>query len=483
MEPHKLEEKLKTLFEDWSKEKAAVILPLAPSGSKRIYYKIEGDTKKAIGTFNPIPKENETFIYLSHHFKSKGIPVPEVYALGDNKESYIQEDLGFTTLYSFLLNRKEGAFPAHLMDLYLKVVKQLAYIQIKGKEDLDFNKCYPNATFDKQSILLDLQYFKYYGLKFADIDFDEAALEQDFRTLADFLLEAENDYFMFRDFQTRNIMIKEGEPFFIDFQGGKKGALQYDLASLLFQAKADLPFEVRIKLLEAYLEETEKLIPLDRKAFIKYYYAFVLVRCLQVFGAYGFRGIYQRKKHFLDSIPYAIKNLKWLMEEVDFQFETPTLFKATKELIASKLFKNFDKAKGANSILNVSVNSFSYKKGIPKDKSGHGGGFVFDCRFLHNPGRYEPYKELTGRDESVMNFLEQHSNIADFVNNVSLIVDKAVMNYIERSFSNLSVNFGCTGGKHRSVYMADKIAKHIASKFGVKVNLLHRERGWEKEEL
>ena len=482
MEAPLIESRLKELFETWAGEKAEMALPLAPSGSKRVYYKINGKSKTAIGSFNPIEEENKAFIYFSKHFGSKNIPVPEIYLVDEDHLFYLQEDLGFTTLYSFLLPQQE-TFPPHLLELYNKVVKHLAQMQIKGREDLDFDQCFPSPTFDKQSILLDLQYYKYYALKFAEIDFDEVALEKDFDTLASYLLEADQEFFMFRDFQTRNIMIKEGEPYFIDYQGGRKGALQYDLASLLFQAKANLPEEVREQLLEVYLQEAKKLHKIDPIAFKKYYYAYVLVRTLQVFGAYGYRGIYQRKKHFLDSIPYAVKNLTWLLDKIKFEFDAPTLFKASRALIGAKLFKVFDKSKGINSLLKVNVKSFSYKKGIPKDASGHGGGFVFDCRFLHNPGRYEPYKDLTGRDEAVINFLEQHSEINDFLNNARLIIDKAVKNYIERSFTNLSIHFGCTGGKHRSVYSADKIAKYIVEKYGVKVSLHHRERGWEIEDL
>ena len=477
-----IELELKSLFEVWAKEKCEMALPLAPSGSKRVYYKLSGQSKTLVGSYNPIVEENRAFIYFSKHFLDKGVFVPEIYKVSEDELFYLQEDLGFTTLYSFLLPRTQE-FPKHLFELYEKVVRKLAFLQIKGKEGIDFSKCYPTPVFDRNSILLDLQYFKYYAVKFADIDFDEVNLEKDFGSLADYILQCDQDFFMFRDFQTRNIMIKDGEPYFIDYQGGRKGALQYDLASLLFQAKADLPNEIRDRLLNVYLDEAEKLQALDRTRFKKYYHGFVLVRTLQVLGAYGFRGIYQRKKHFLDSIPFAIKNLRYLLEEVHFEFEAPTLFDICRKLLNSKIFKTYDKSVGENSLLQVDVKSFSYKKGIPKDQSGHGGGFVFDCRFLHNPGRYEPYKELTGRDESVINFLEQHSEISDFLHNARLIVDKAVSNYIERSFTNLSIHFGCTGGKHRSVYAADKMAKYIADKYGVKVSLLHRERGWEREEL
>ena len=481
MDATNLEKLISDLFESWANEKVETILPLAPSGSKRIYYRIQGKTKVAIGSYNDLSVENKAFVYFSKHFKAKGLPVPEIYKVDLAKNIYLQEDLGFTTLYSFLLSKQER-FPNHLKELYKKVVEQLADIQILGHKDLDYSYCFPSQQFDKQSILWDLQSFKYYFLRFNDISFDDIKLEKDFETLAEYLLGADSDFFMFRDFQTRNIMIREGRPIFIDYQGGRKGALQYDLASLLFQAKANIPAEDRKELLDHYMNEVSKKIALDKIQFVKYYYAFVLIRCLQVFGTYGYRGIFERKKHFLESIPFAINNLKWLRDHGKLEFDTKELFKVFDKIIDLEQYQLRD-SNIEKSMLTVDVKSFSYKKGIPKDKSGHGGGFVFDCRFLHNPGRYEPYKELTGRDESVINFLQQHSKMQEFLNDVFHIVDKSVDNYLERSFTNLSFHFGCTGGKHRSVYAADTLATYIKDKFGVKVRLQHRERGWAAEEF
>ncbi len=477
----KIEQLFKQLFETWAGETAELILPLAPSGSARVYYRIQGATKTAIGAHNPDSKENTAFLSFSKHFRANGLPVPEIYAEQREENIYLQEDLGFTTLYSFLLQKGEG-FPDYLVDLYKKVVEQLARIQIEGGKGLDYSVCYPRASFDKQSMLWDLNTFKYYFLKLGGIPFDEQALENDFHTLCDYLLQADSDYFMFRDFQTRNIMIRDGEPFFIDYQGGRKGALQYDLASLLFQAKANIPHDIRQQLLEHYLNAAAKLIPLDRSKFIEFYHGYILIRCIQVFGAYGYRGLHERKEHFLQSIPYAINNVRWLLQNTDFPIEIPELWSALEAITKAKKFEAFDKNKGKNSLLTVRIKSFSYKKGIPEDHSGNGGGFVFDCRFIHNPGRYEPYKQITGRDEAVINFLKQHSWMEQFIHNIFHIVDNSVENYIERSFTNLAINFGCTGGQHRSVYAADQAAKHISEKYGVKVLLEHRERGWEEEE-
>jgi hypothetical protein len=325
-------------------------------------------------------------------------------------------------------------------------------------------------------MLWDFNTFKYYFLKLAKIPFDEQALEDDMHRFSDYLLETDTENFMFRDFQTRNIMIKNGEPYFIDYQGGRKGALQYDLASLLYQSKANIPQDIREELVDHYLDTAEKLTIIDRKKFREHFYNYVLMRCIQVFGTYGFRGLYERKEYFIKSIPFAIRNVKFVLENAKPPIKIPELEKALRAVVATKAFEPFDKIKGSSSLLTVKIHSFSYKRGIPEDTSGHGEGFVFDCRFIHNPGRYEPYKKLTGRDESVINFLQHHSNITEFLNEAFRIVDKAVENYIERSFTNLAVNFGCTGGQHRSVYSADALAKHLTEKYGVKVELKHIEQ-------
>lgn len=467
-----IQQKLSALFEKNFDEAATLILPLAPSGSDRKYYRIKGKTKTVIGTHNPDRKENEAFIHFSKHFKSKDIPVPVVYGEDLDQDIYIQEDLGSTTLYSYLLEKGEG-FPNNLIAIYKRVVEELANLQIKGGEGINYDYCYPRKAFDTQSMLWDMHSFKYYFLKLAKIPFDEDLIEKDFHNFAKYLLAADSNYFLFRDFQSRNIMMKNGRPFFIDYQGGRKGALQYDLASLLWQSKAAIPHPIRKELLDHYLTQVEKLIPIDKKEFIEYYYGYVLIRCIQVLGAYGFRGLHERKDHFLSSIPYAIENLKWLLENTQLNVEIPELKKALIAITEAEQFQPFDKSIGQKSLLTVHVNSFSYKEGIPQDNSGHGGGFVFDCRFIHNPGRYQPYKKLTGRDEPVINFLKLHSEMDDFLNQVFHIVDKAVENYLERSFTNLSINFGCTGGQHRSVFSADQVTKHLEKKYGVKVVLHH----------
>jgi aminoglycoside/choline kinase family phosphotransferase len=475
-----IETALADLFEQWSGERPGLVLPLAPSGSPRIYYRLSGNGRTAIGTYNLDRKENQAFITFSKHFHAKGLPVPAIYAENLDRSVYLQEDLGATTLYSYLLQAGEQ-FPDYLVQLYKKVVEKLALLQIRGGEGLDYSDCYPRPAFDKQSMLWDFNTFKYYFLKLAKIPFDEQALEDDAHRFAEWLLTTDCSHFMFRDFQARNIMVRGGEPYFIDYQGGRRGALQYDLASLLFQAKANVPDAVRRELLDHYLDTAAALQPIDRAQFLEYFHGYVLIRSIQTFGTYGFRGLFERKEHFIKSIPFAIRNVQWILEHANFPIELPELTKALRAITETKRFEPFDKNIGAGSLLTVTINSFSYKRGVPADPSGHGGGFVFDCRSIHNPGLYEPYKKLTGRDEPVINFLKLHSNMEEFLNQVYQLVGPAIENYIERSFTNLTVNFGCTGGQHRSVYSADQLAKHIQDKYGVKVAVTHTEqelKGW-----
>ncbi len=481
MQTKQVESALAELFEKWAGKPPELMLPLAPSASPRIYYRLTAGEHSAVGAFNADRKENVAFLTFSKHFGVKNLPIPEIYAEDLDQNVYLLEDLGFTTLYSFLLEAK-GSFPEHLVKLYQKVVERLAVLQVEGGKGLDYSVCYPRAAFDKQSMFWDFNTFKYYFLKLANIPFDEQALEDDMHRFAEYLLTTDCSHFMFRDFQTRNIMVRSGEPYFIDYQGGRRGALQYDLASLLYQAKANIPQAIRRELLGHYLDSLEGHIPVDREKFTEHFYGYALMRCIQTFGTYGYRGLFERKEHFVQSIPFAIRNVSWLLENAHFPVEMPELRRCLTGVVNAKRFKPFNRTLGADSLLTVSVKSFSYKKGIPQNNSGHGGGFIFDCRSIHNPGRYEPYKRLTGRDEPVINFLQQHSHMSDFLNHVRLIVSPAVENYIERSFTNLSVHFGCTGGQHRSVYAADQLAKYVREKYGVAVELEHVEqerKGWE----
>ncbi len=447
---------------------------LPPSGSYREYIRLISPHFKAIGTWNEDVKENNAFIEFSKHFRMKGIKVPEIYEYKPLECIYLQEDLGNETLFGFLsAEREKGGFSDKIKAVYRKVVRELPKIQITAGIDLDYNFCYPRKAFDRQSMMWDLNYFKYYFLKLAKIPFNEQLLEDDFTTFTDFLLKAENHFFMFRDFQSRNIMLFHDEPWFIDYQGGRQGALQYDLASLLYDAKADIPEQVREELMEDYLDELEKIHHVNRMEFRQYFYGYVLIRMMQAMGAYGFRGFYEKKEHFLKSIPFALENLEIVLRKVNLPVELPELIKVLNSLPDSAVLKQIA---SKTTLLTIDVTSFSFKKGYPTDNSGNGGGFVFDCRSVRNPGKYDQYKSLTGKDEAVIRFFEEDDDMEEFLKPVFAIVERSVQKYTERGFTHLSVSFGCTGGQHRSVYSAERLGQYLKNKFPVRVVIHHREQ-------
>ncbi len=462
------------LFESHFNEKVEHFEMLPPSGSYREYCRLQNNKRSVIGAWNNDVNENTAFLSFTSHFRKNDLPVPEVYAVGSDLKNYLLEDLGNVTLFDFLSStREKEGFSETIISQYNKVLKVLPKIQIIAGKNIDYSVCYPRAAFDKQSMMWDLNYFKYYFLKLAKISFDEQALEDDFQTFSDYLLSADSDYFMYRDFQSRNVMLKNEEVYFIDYQGGRRGALQYDLASLLYDGKADIPQTIRQQLFEKYLSELKKYIEVDETEFTAYFNGFVLIRIMQAMGAYGFRGFYEKKEHFLKSIPFALKNLELLMEKVQLPVELPELFNVLYQLIRSEELKEIGRV--SNDLI-ITVTSFSYKSGYPNDTSGNGGGHVFDCRAINNPGRYPEFKTLTGRDLEVQEFLEHNSEIGIFMNGVKLIVDQSVKNYLERGFTRLSVSFGCTGGQHRSVYAAEKLAEHLKNNFPVNVVVNHREQ-------
>ena len=467
-------ENLKKLFKTHFKEDVKDLIPLPAHGSNREYFRLTNDNRSVIGAKNEDRLENDAFVSFSKHFHSKGFSVPEIYAEDLDQNIYLQQDLGDVTLFDYLLKTREGQkeFPVELLKTYEQVVEKLPQFQIKGGDGLDYSKSYPHHSFDRQSMMWDLNYFKYYFLKLAHIRFNEQKLEQDFQTFTGFLLQADSNHFLYRDFQSRNIMLKDGQPWFIDYQGGRKGALQYDIASLLFDAKADLPFEIREHLLDHYLSAVEKLIPIDREAFTKHYYAFVFIRIMQAMGAYGYRGFYERKTHFLQSIPYAIRNLEYLVRKVDLPIEIPVMMDVFQQLIQSSALREFGKA---NLRLKVRISSFSFKKGVPVDDRGHGGGFVFDCRFLPNPGREIAYKKLTANDQEVIDWFADKSDMDRWLKRMFAMVDAAVTSYEEQNFTDLMISFGCTGGQHRSVHSANRLADHLRETHDIDVVLSHRE--------
>jgi len=442
-------------------------------GSGRKIIRLANNQFSAIGILYGVREENVAFLLFSKHFRKHGLPVPEIYAEDLEHGAYIEEDFGDTTLFEFLSENREGEkIAASAVEAYRKVVAVLPRFQIEAGRDLDYSVCYPRGRFDRQSIAWDLNYFKYYFLRLAGIPFNEQALEDDFDCLTNFLLSADCDYFLYRDFQSRNVMLREGEPFFLDYQGGRKGALQYDIASLLYDAKADLPPELRQELLDLYIERLGDFVKIERGAFLHYFYAYVYVRILQALGAYGFRGFYERKAHFLQSVPYALKNLRWLLHNVKLPIALPTLLEAFNSMLASEKLQGL--ASEAEN-LTVRIFSFSFHRGMPKDESGHGGGFVFDGRSLPNPGREERFKTLTGKDAPVIEYLNQQESVHQFLASVMSLVDASVSEYQRRGFKSLMVSFGCTGGQHRSVFLAEQLARRLRGRNGVEVVVRHRE--------
>jgi aminoglycoside/choline kinase family phosphotransferase len=466
---------LKKLFEQHFHSPVARVQPLQGQlgGSGRKIIRLANEELSAIGILYDVREENVAFLEFSRHFRRHGLPVPEIYGEDLGEGAYLEEDLGSTTLFEFLsTNRTSENIAAPAIEAYRKVVAVLPRFQIEAGRDLNYKLCYPRASFDRQSIAWDLNYFKYYFLRLAGIPFNEQALENDFGRLTKFLLSAPHDYFLYRDFQSRNIMWQDSQPFFLDYQGGRKGALQYDVASLLYDAKADLPPELRQQLLDHYLDGLASILKLERAVFMQHYYAYVYVRIMQALGAYGFRGFYERKAHFLQSVPYALKNLRWLLHNVTLPIGLPTLMDAFNSMLGSEKLQSL--ASDAEN-LTVRIFSFSFHRGWPKDETGNGGGFVFDGRNLPNPGRDERFKALTGKDAPVIEYLNQQESVHQFLASVLSLVDASVSEYQRRGFKDLMVSFGCTGGQHRSVYLAEQLAKRLRSRNGVEVVVRHRE--------
>ena len=473
---------LSLLFFEATGKKAGEQTALTASGSNRRYYRIESEDKTTslIGVQGTSRDENHAFLYMAEHFMKKGLNVPKVLAVGDDEMNYVQQDLGNVLLFDYIAEgRKTGVFSAKEKDMLRSTMRALARFQVIGAEEFDFNQCYPQPEFNLRSILWDLNYFKYCFLKATGLDFQEDKLENEFERLAYILLQNRMNAFMYRDFQSRNVMVCKKDdgtevPYFIDFQGGRKGPVFYDVASFLWQAKANFHPDLREELVEVYLEELQKYMPVDRDLFYETLKHFVLFRTMQVLGAYGFRGYFEKKPHFLQSIPFAIDNLRHLLKHASEDY--PYLIEVLQKMTEMKQFKDV----GVRKPLVVRVMSFSYKKGVPADPSGNGGGFVFDCRAVNNPGKYERYTHFTGMDEPVIQFLEEDGEIKPFLEQAYQLVDFSVKRYMDRGFQNLMVSFGCTGGQHRSVYSAEKMAQHINEKFGVEVQLIHREQNMER---
>ncbi len=455
------------------------ILPIAESGSSRKYYRVKTSEASVIGTYNANVEENEAFFYLTEHFGKMHLPVPQLLAVNKERTCYLQSDHGDDTLFSHVQHAlATGKYDAQTVGLFKQTLEQLVRFQIEGHRGLDYSKVYPVPCFDKPSVMDDLDYFKYYFVKpHAEIVFNETRLKAEFNTFADVVCQAKNDFFMYRDFQSRNVMIDHDKPCFIDYQGGRRGSLQYDVVSLLYQVKAQMPQSLRDELLGYYKQALTAYLDPDSVDFDRYYPYFVYLRLLQVLGAYGFRGLIQKKAHFIESIPYALKELKTWNEKhpLDAYPELQSVILQVVSLLNK--FTPHSSLLTPHSPLTVTVNSFSFKKGYPDDFSGNGGGFVFDCRALPNPGREPQFKTKTGRDWEVVEYLTEKPQTHVFLEHVKGIVGQSIDNYLERHFSNLMVSFGCTGGQHRSVFFAQSIADWIKATYPtVNVRLNHIEQ-------
>ena len=490
------------LFRQWRGAECEGYSVLGANGSNRKYVRIWGGDKCCIAALNDDVRENEAFVYFSHKMRERGIRVPQVYVVSDDRCCYLQEDLGDTTLYNYLYaKRQQGAgFDGEAVMLYKQALSDLVDIQTRCR-DLDFAYSYPRSDFDRQALQWDFNYFKYYFLKLIYIPFDEQLLEDDFNSFINYLLDGDCSSFMYRDFQTRNIMIIENSKlkienslphninsqfsilnsqlYYIDYQGARRGAPQYDAASLLYSSKAEIPEAIRQELLRHYVDGMQCVVKdIDPQTFTRRFYAYVLARIMQAMGAYGYRGLYERKQNFIDSIPPAVANLRTVLENHWPDVELPHLRKVLEAVVygpyAAGLMRTTIGVPSDK--LTVTVGSFSYKKGLPTDPTGNGGGFVFDCRALPNPGRYPEYRNVTGKDASVKAFLAKESSVQRFIDNACQLVSQSVEKYIERKFTSLQVYFGCTGGQHRSVYCAEEMARRLRETFDCHVVLHHREQ-------
>ena len=473
---------IRETFKNWYGKKADFIHKLPQTASYREYYRVSYNGDTVIGVINEDRKENEAFLSFTKTFNKLNLNVPKVLYEDLDKDVYLLNDLGDTTLYSLIhANKHDYKAAPQLIELYKKALEQLLKFQIVADKSIDYNYCYPRSKFDLQSIVWDLNYFKYNFLKLGRIAFDEQLLENDFKKFADFVSSVNTDNFLYRDFQSRNLMIKDDQLYFIDYQGGRKGALQYDVASLLYDAKAEIPQYLREELLNHYLDKLESDYGYDRNEFIKSFYAFVLLRIMQAMGAYGFRGLFEKKVHLIKSILPARKNLKYLLQRGKLDFGIPHLHEVFRNIISSDEFNIYEERFLPNDKLSVTITSFSYKREFPIDLADNGGGFVFDCRGLNNPGRHLEYKLLSGRHPDVIRFLINNSNVDEFMDNVYKLVDSTIEKYLELGFKNLMVNFGCTGGQHRSVYCADKLYEYLKNKYDINVFLSHIEQGIKEE--
>ncbi|NBO58495.1 MAG: hypothetical protein EBU73_06100 [Chitinophagia bacterium] len=474
---HNAFDKITEAVKKWDGKGNVEIQSLKQAGSNRQYFRLTKGPASYILTYNPanIP-ENNAFVSFTKHFTDQGLSVPSIEFVDPQQQFYVQSDLGDLSLFDIM--QKEG-FSENVKSLFQKTCRSLAQLQIVGGKNIDYSNCIATRSFDKQAIYSDLLYFLYYFVRALDLPYDKNLLLNDFEMLSSYLMQEENQFFMHRDCQSRNVMIKDEKIWFIDYQGGMQGALQYDIASLLWQARAQMPYEWRDELVNYYFDHANELLEgtLRKQDFMANYDGFVLIRMLQTLGAYGFRGLFERKPHFIASIPFALNNLKWFLENKHLPIRLPALQKVLNAIVADEVLEKFATVvAGPDCKLTVHINSFSYRKGIPEDQFGNGGGYVFDCRGILNPGRLDEYKTLTGRDKPVQEFLMHKTNMSSFLQHVFGMIDISIEDYIKRSFEGLTISFGCTGGQHRSVFAADKLAEHLRDKYKVNAVVRHIEQ-------
>lgn len=464
---------LEQLFENQFGTKPEQVEALIASGSDRKYYRLTGGGKSAIGTLNGNVAENNTYFYFTELLRKHQINVPEVYSISKDRRAYLQQDLGNSSLFDLL--QKEG-FTDEVRKKYHESLAQLAKLQWVAGREADFNQCFATQKFDERAIMGDLLYFKYYFADLQKIHYDRIVLQDEMEDLSKELGRIQPLALMYRDFQSRNIMLHEGKVWFIDYQGSMQGPAQYDIASLLWQAKAQLPANWREDLLNGYIRTMNELpVPrIEEIHFRRGYSQMVLLRLIQVLGAYGIRGLLERKPHFVSSIAPALKNLQGFLSDHPHLPAYPELRNLLEKLCTDEMQAKYAlPAPVKDAKLVVTISSFSYKKGIPKDPTANGGGYVFDCRGILNPGRYAAYKHLSGNDEPVKKFLEEQTKMPEFLEHVYGLVSLNVDDYLARGFESLHVSFGCTGGQHRSVYAANHLSAWLQKKYGVRTVLTH----------
>ena len=481
-----MQQQIVRLYTQFFGHEPASVQPISGSASNRLYLRLTAaDGTSVIGVGCPDPLEQRAFCQLDAAMLRQGLRVPQV--LVEQDCCYLQQDLGVVSLYDLILQcQKSGQWTPEVHSLLSQVMRDLVNIQFRTLRDFDLNQCCAQQHFSSTTIRWDLNYFKYCFLKGTGVTIDEGRLQSEFDRLEQTLLSATSDVpcFLYRDFQSRNVMVHQGQPYYIDFQGGYEGPFYYDVASFLWQARAAYPDELRQQLLRDYHRALLTYCSVSWTDFSAMLQHFVFFRLLQVLGAYGFRGIFERKAAFLSPIGQALAMIGH--QAPQYVYIHQLLASVADTPLGRSVMTD---AASADGCLTVRITSFSYKKGIPDDFSGNGGGFVFDCRAPHNPGRYAEYKHLTGLDQPVIDFLEgrdpdpAHKPIGSeltmpqFLEHVYALVDPAVQTYILRGFTSLMVSFGCTGGQHRSVYGAQHLAEHLKALHpDLRIILCHREQ-------